>query len=126
MTWYDNLLTSECLYWVPPIRQGYEGYHWGSPSILRCRWERHTELIINEDTGENIVTKGKVFLSARVRVGGFVVQGTGYLLPPCQENGPIVVNPEDCAVEIMRCDVIDGFPEVGTLLPITMYRAFTR
>ncbi len=126
MTWYFNLLNSDCTYWNPPHRQGYSGYYWDSPIILRCRWERHTELIIDETTGENIVVTGKVFLSARVRVGGFMVHGTGYLLPPCQEGGPVVANPEDCAVEVMRCDVIDGFPDVATNVPITMYRAFTR
>lgn len=67
-------LTQDVTHWPVTGSDGYGGFTFGSPSLLRGRWEFKAELFINLDN-EEVVSRAVVYLNAAIEPGDYLAEG---------------------------------------------------
>lgn len=83
-------LKQTCTYWAPTGQTDLYGKPvWSVPTTLSCRWENNQSQIMSK-TGQEIVSKARVYLADPVDIDGYLFLGTSAALDPT-----LVIGAED-------------------------------
>lgn len=63
-----------CTYWGAPVQDGYGGWTFSDPVLLKCRWEASTEKFMNQQ-GQEQVSRAIVWTYDELDVGGYLIEG---------------------------------------------------
>lgn len=75
-------LRQVCTYWAPTGATDLYGKPvWSTPQQLPCRWENNQSQIMSK-TGEEIVSKARVYLAVPINVNGYLFLGTSVETDP--------------------------------------------
>jgi hypothetical protein len=66
-------LKQSATHWAT-VPDGYGGYTYSTPKILRCRWENKQE-VFRKPNGDESVSEAVVYLDAKVEVGDLLYLG---------------------------------------------------
>lgn len=80
-------LNQTLTYWEPTgITDLYGKPTWKSPVQLPCRWEDKQQEVMSK-TGEEIVSKSRVFLLSTININGYLLLGSVSTADPTQVEG---------------------------------------
>jgi hypothetical protein len=72
----EHKLNQVCTYWEPSGGSDLYGKPlWNTPVELKCRWENNQTQIMAK-TGQEVVSKARVYLAQPVSVDGYLFLGT--------------------------------------------------
>ena len=74
MTVATRNLRENVTHWPVTGSDGYGGFTFGTPALLKGRWEDRNELFTNDDL-EDEVSKAIVYLNSDVAAGDYIGQG---------------------------------------------------
>jgi hypothetical protein len=78
-------LKQKATYW-PTTPNGFGGYNYSSPQVLRCRWEDKAILFRNF-AGEEVTSEAVIYLDGPVQEGGYLTRGESTALDPTTVGG---------------------------------------
>lgn len=80
-------LQQTCTYWAPTGQTDLYGKPvWSAPAVLQCRWENNQSQIMSK-TGQEIVSKARVYLMTPVSVDGYLFLGESAEADPNKVDG---------------------------------------
>lgn len=82
----NKFLTATITYWAAPVLDGFGGYTWSAPVQIKGRWEKRNELVKNP-IGEDVISKGIVYVNTDVDTGGYLYEGTSAEANPTLVTG---------------------------------------
>lgn len=68
---------------------GYGGYTYGNPTVVKGRWEDKTEQFISA-TGKETISKAIAYIDRSVTVGGFLFRGLATDTDPTEIGANII------------------------------------
>jgi len=74
MSIFTRTLNQDVTYWPVTGSDGYGGFAFGPPQVLRGRWEEKNELFITIDN-EEITSKAIVYLNTDITNGSYLALG---------------------------------------------------
>lgn len=84
-----------CTYWSSPIQGGFGDITFGTPLLLKCRWEDSNETFTNAN-GEDQVSRAIVWTFEKLDIGGYLIKGDSTSQPdPTQLNTSLVIARSD-------------------------------
>lgn len=85
MSFTTRNLNDTCTFWGVTA-DGYDGFTFSAPTIIKCRWEERGELFMNTQ-GEQEVSNAVVHLASDVSLGGYLYHGESVALDPTSLSG---------------------------------------
>jgi hypothetical protein len=79
-------LNQNITYWPPGTQNEFGGRTWGTPQVLKGRWEDVQEEVL-APTGETKISRAKILLSQPVDENGYLFQGASTQASPYNEEG---------------------------------------
>lgn len=73
-------------YWAPGSPDGFGGFLYAEPVILKAKWEDRTELITDAFNNE-YVSRSRVFVDRDMQVDGYLYLGVSHAVDPRTVNG---------------------------------------
>lgn len=83
-------LNETVTYWAPTGLDGYAKKTFAAPTTLSARWEDRSENIISP-SGEQIISRSRVFLAQGVAIGGYLFLGTSSSEDPRTVDGALPI-----------------------------------
>jgi hypothetical protein len=108
LSWFVSLLTQEALHWEEPLRDGYGGYIWGDPQVLRAKWQ-YKKIVVYSQEGAEIVSDISVWIDKPVGVGGYLFEGnySSFGSLALDSVSPEDVQPEEIQANALQIVAID-------------------
>ncbi len=75
MSYITRNLRQNVTYWSPGTNDGFGGRNFGSPTIVKGRWEDKVELFMDA-SGNEVISVAKVYLGIDVENKGYLFLGT--------------------------------------------------
>lgn len=86
MSFVTRNLKQDVTYWSPSSFDQFGNQVWGTPAVIKGRWEDRTDLFIIE-TGEEVRSRARVYLNSDVVVGGYLFLGVSSSTDPGTVTG---------------------------------------
>lgn len=83
-------LVQDITYWAPSTYGGTGEASFASPAVLKGRWEDRVENILNA-SGDEIISRSRVFLASQVAIGGYLYLGTSATADPKTVDGALEI-----------------------------------
>lgn len=96
----QRVCVQDAVYWGAPVSNGYGGYTYNQPKLIKCRWTDTTKNITT-DSGELIVSRAEVLVVDDLEVGGVLYLGDFTGLTNTHRVNPLTL---DAAYTIKRVD----------------------
>lgn len=80
----DFALTTICTLWERKNPDGYGGWTWTAPVLIKSRWEYKMELVVTF-TGEQRMSATKVFVNRDIKPGSYLYQGISTKAKPTDQ-----------------------------------------
>lgn len=72
-----KVCVQNCIYWSNPVNDGYGGYTFDTPYVIKCRWDDMQRIYTGQD-GQQVQQKAKVLVNSTdsLVVKGWLMLGT--------------------------------------------------
>lgn len=72
-----KVAVQDCVYWSTPVNDGYGGYTFAVPTVIKCRWEDKQRIYTGQD-GQQVQQKAEVLVNTtdELIVKGWLMLGT--------------------------------------------------
>lgn len=110
-------LSQTLVYWATPVADGYGGFTFDDPVEIKGRCEYTTELILSGSTGEEVLSKARVYLNQEVYEGEYLYLGE--LDDDDLESAPTPINTS----KSMRIISATKLPQLGSSTNF-LYKAY--
>jgi len=71
----NKIAVQDAVYWGNPVNDGFGGYTFDTPVVIKCRWE-DMERVYTGQEGQQIQQKAKVIVTQEIDIRGWLMLGT--------------------------------------------------